>query len=160
MSLCEECWKSSLATFFDCDINICASANFQSVSSESWWSDSSLHAAFFWSAILSSISLWMWWRQKWNWSTVHKWSISSNRQCWMFWSCKCIESSSFMSLDEWSWCSLNLVNNTLSMTIKLSLTQEWSLIWSEKQLNTTRKFSQSKWQLRTDWTSWMSIWFW
>ena len=119
-SLCEECWKSSLTTLFSHDINICVSADFQSVSSELWWSNSSLYAAFFWSVILLLISLWMWWRQKWNWSTVYKWSTSSNRQCWMFWSCKCIKSSLFMLLDRWFWCSLNSVNNTLSIMIELS----------------------------------------
>ena len=156
-SLCEECWKSSLTTFFDCDINIYVSTDFQSVSLKSWWSDSSLYAAFFWFIILSSISSQIWQRQKWSWSTVYEWSTSSNKQCWMLWSCKYIRSSLFMLLSKWFWCLLNSMNNTLSTAIELSLIQKWSLIWSEKQLNTTRKFLQSEWQLRTDWILWMLI---
>ena len=66
MSFCEECWKSSLATLFSHDINICVSMSFQSVNLRSWWSSSSSHAASFWSAILLLISLWMWWKQKWS----------------------------------------------------------------------------------------------
>ena len=150
-SLCEKCWKSSLATLFSHDINICVSTDFQSVSLKSWWSDSSLHTAFFWFTILSSISLWMWWRQKWSWSIMHEWSTSSNRQYWMLWSCKCIEFSLFILLDEWSWCLSNSMNNTLSTAIRLSSIQKQSLIWSEKQSDMTRKFLQSEWQLKTDW---------